>query len=363
MKHLLRICFVSSMMLALVSLTHGQDGASRAEFECLMLNNSSKVVLPNNTTASASFHHVWTPGLTYGSFKSNGLELQYETQGTGREIVIVVHGGPGLPHEYFHPMLSNLSHYAKLVYFDRRADMLGARLPHEPVSLDEMADDLDALRQSLGLSRVTLLGHSFGVSIALNYALRYPDNIKRLVLVSGAAGIENPAEAEKRIVKKLIPVELTLYRGSEGGKGAANPCERVRRRYSVLYPHYFHKLVPYEFNNGIYTAYFDSLAKKLALANPAQKLDVRDQLSAIKAPVMVVAGRYDVVTPLDQSVALADGIPNSKMVVMDHSAHFPFFEENYMFTQWVRQFIHSTSDMFDDRATLGPAASSFGGGR
>ena len=78
---------------------------------------------------------------------------------------------------------------------------------------------------------------------------------------------------------------------------------------------------------------------------------------------MVVAGRYDLVTPLDQSVALANGLPHSKMVVMEHSAHFPFFEENYMFTQWVRQFMHSTSDMFDDRATPGPAAASLTGER
>jgi proline iminopeptidase len=363
MKHLLRICVVSSIILALASLAHGQDGPTRAEFECLTLNNTSGVAAPGNTASFPSYHHVWTPGLTYGSFKSNGLDLLYETQGDGNEVVIVAHGGPGLPHEYFHPMLSNLSHYAKLVYFDRRADMLSTRLPHQPVSLDEMADDLDALRQSLGLNRVTLLGHSFGVAIALNYALRYPENVKRLILVSASAGIENPAEAEKRIVKKLLPVELALYRSSESGRGAANPCERVRKRYSVLYPHYFHKLIPYEFSRGIYTAYFDSLAKRLALANPAQRLDVRDQLSAIKVPVMVVAGRYDLVTPLDQSVALADGLPHSKLVVMEHSAHFPFFEENYLFTQWVRQFMVGTNDMFDDRATPGAVASSSSGKR
>jgi proline iminopeptidase len=351
------------MIFALASLTHGQEGASRAEFECLALNNTSSVAEPGNTSAFPSYHHVWTPGLTYGSFKSNGLELRYETQGNGSEVVIVAHGGPGLPHEYFHPMLSNLSHYAKLVYFDRRADMLSGRVPHEPVSLDEMADDLDALRQSLGLSRVTVFGHSFGVAIALNYALRYPDNVKRLILVSGSAGIENPMEAEKRLVKKLLPVELALYRSSEGGKGAANPCERVRKRYSVLYPHYFYKLLPYEFNRGIYTAYFDSLAKKLALSNQSQRLDVRNQLSAIKVPVIVFAGRYDVVTPLDQSVALADGLPNSKMIVMEHSAHFPFFEENYLFTQWVSQFLHNTTDMFDDRATPGPVVGSATGHR
>ncbi len=358
MKHLLRICVVSSILLALVSLSHGQDGATRAEFECLMLSNSSKVAAPGNTLSAQSYHHVWTPGLLYSSFKSNGLDLLYETQGNGQEVVIVVHGGPGLPHEYFHPMLSNLSHYAKLVYFDRRADMLSTQLPHQPVSLDEMADDLDALRQSLGLNRVTLLAHGFGGAIALNYAVRHPENVKRLILVSAAATIENPGEAEKRIVKKLSPMELSLYRSNEGGTGGSNPCERVRKRYAVLYPHYFYKLIPYEFDRGIYTVYFDSLAKKLALANTAQKLDVRDQLSAIKVPVMVFAGRYDLVTPMAQSAALAESLPSSKFVVMEHSAHFPFFEENYMFTQWVRRFMAGTSDMLDDR--MSPTVSTSG---
>jgi proline-specific peptidase len=226
-----------------------------------------------------------------------------------------------------------------------------------------MADDLDALRQSLGLNRVTLFGHSFGAAIVLNYALRYPDNVKRLILVSAAAGIENPGEAEKRLVKKLSPMEMSLYKSNEGSMGGSNPCERVRKRYSVLYPHYFHKLIPYEFDRGIYTVYFDSLAKKLALANSSQKLDVRDQLSAIKVPVMIVAGRYDLVTPLDQSAVLAEKLPSSRFVVMEHSAHFPFFEENYLFTQWVRQFIAGTTDMLDDRMTPAPVTASSSGKR
>ena len=58
---------------------------------------------------------------------------------------------------------------------------------HGPASIAEQADDIDALRKTLGLERVTLLGHSFGATIALNYALRHPENVKRLILVSAAA--------------------------------------------------------------------------------------------------------------------------------------------------------------------------------
>jgi proline iminopeptidase len=287
----------------------------------------------------------------------------YETQGEGAETVIVVHGGAGIPHEYFHPMLSNLSKYVTLVYFDRRADIQSRQHPERVASVNEMADDIDALRETLGLNRVTLLGHSFGAAVALNYALRYPANVKRLLLVSASAAIENPADGEKRIVKTLSAEELAAYGSNEGGTGAAQPCERVRRRYSVLYPHYFYKLVPYEFDRGYYTVYYDALAKKLALANDPAAADMRLQLGEIDAPVLVLAGRHDLMTTVDQSAELAGGLPRSKFVVLEQSAHFPFFEENYLFTEWVHKFMLSTNDRVDDRVARSTTAALTAGSR
>lgn len=367
MRDMFRFCFALIFLAALTTFTYGQDGPTRAEFECLALNNSSSVARVTGVPSADSYHHIWTPVLTYGKFKSNGLELLYETQGDGREVVIVLHGGPGLPHEYYHPMMSNLSRYAKVVYFDRRADMASQPDKSRPASVAEMADDVEALRRALGLNRVTLLGHSFGVTIALNYALRYPAHTKRLILVSGAAAVENPAEAEKRLLNALSPIEMERYRG-EGGTGNANPCERVRRRYGVLYPHYFYKKIPYEFDRGIYTVYFDALAKKLALANDKQESDVSHKLASIKVPTLVIAGRHDQVTTVTQSYDLAQALPQSRFVVLEHSGHFPIFEENYLFTEWTRQFMIGTMPLEDDgrmptEAATSAAASSSSGKR
>jgi len=360
MKNLLRFCAIASILFLLAPLTRAQEGLTRAEFECLSLANSSRITAPGPISPFLSYHHVWTPGLEYGTFESNGLRLIYETQGTGNDAVIVVHGGAGLPHEYFHPMLYNLSRYAKLVFFDRRADMLSEKA-HGMASIAEQADDIDALRKTLGLERVTLLGHSFGATIALNYALRHPENVKRLILVSAAAVVENPYEGEKRILQTLSKVEMAAYKSGEDGKGAANPCDRVRMRYAVLYPHFFYKLVPYEFTRGYYTVYFDSLSKKEALAGDPTGLDVRGQLSQVTAPVLVVTGRHDLMTPPDQSSELASGLPKSRLVVMEHSGHFPFFEENYMFTEWVRQFMFATNSIVNDKITSGPLTAFWAG--
>jgi proline iminopeptidase len=357
MKNLYRAFVASLAIAALASLAVAQEGPTRAEFECLMMTGAKGKAVSGEKALAPTYHQVWIPNMKYGTFESNGVEMVYDMEGSGEEIIIVVHGGPGLPHEYFHPLLSNIGRYARLVYFDRRADFLSPRSSQETVSIGEMADDVDALRKTLGLSRVTLLGHSFGGSIALNYALRYPNHVKRLILVSTASAIENPAEAEHRLLKVLTSEQLSSYRSGEG-TGGNTACDRVRRRYRALFPHYFHKTPSRQWLDfGVYSAYFDSLARKLVLAGRDAGFDVRAQVGQIKAPTLVIGGRYDLVTPLNQVEELAKGMPLARMVVMEHSAHYPFIEENFMFTEWVRQFMAATTDMHDDRTIAAPATS------
>jgi proline iminopeptidase len=359
MRNLLRISFIFFLALGLVSVNQAQDKSTRAEFECLMMSNTSAVAAPGDQSR-ASYHHVWVPGMSYGTFESNGLNFTYEMEGSGDETVVVVHGGAGLPHEYFHPMLSNLGRYARMVYFDRRADMRSTKSIYDMVSLEEMAEDVDALRKSLGLNRVTLFGHSFGGAIALTYALRYPEHVKRLILVSTAARIENPSEAEKRIVSQLTPIELAAYNSNEGDSGARTVCQRVLKRYRALYPHYFHKQPSKELlDGGVYSVYFDALAKKIVLADRGG-FDVRAALGRVKVPVILFGGRHDLVTPVSQFNELADGLPLSRAVIMENSAHFPFYEESYLFTEWVRQFMAATNDMVTDKTGTGSVTTSDG---
>ncbi len=361
MKTLLKTFAVLLLILTPAGLSSAQDGPSRVELDCLVLSTTANgIATPGDAARMPSFHHVWTPGVRYDYFESNGRKFFYETEGHGREMIVVVHGGAGLPHEYFHPMLSNLSRFAKMVYFDRRADMTSDRNSAEMASVSEQADDLDALRKKLGLERVTLLGHSFGGAIVLNYALRYPDHVKRLILVSTGAAVENPDEAEKRVMSRMSAADRASLNSNEGSSGGNNPCERVRRRYGLLYPHYFSKPTPYEFERGVYIAYFDALTKKFALAQEPDEVEFRSELSEINVPALVIAGRDDLVTPLEQATELASGLPKSRLVVMNHSGHFPFFEENYLFTEWVRKFLVETTDHRNDRKVGGPVISSTG---
>src|SRR5689334_23033570 len=200
MKNLYRICFVLSLTLFSSFAVFAQDVPSRAEFECIRLISSNRAIPPGPPDKAITYHHVWIPNLHTFRFTSGGLNLAYNVEGTGKELVIVVAGGPGLPREYFQPNLSPLSRYMTLVYYDRRADTLSTKAPHDFVTVYEMADDIDVLRQTLGYNRVTLLAHSLGGAIAIDYALRYQTHVKRLILVGASAVLEDQRNVEKRLL-------------------------------------------------------------------------------------------------------------------------------------------------------------------
>jgi proline iminopeptidase len=255
--------------------------------------------------------------------------------------------------------MTSLGTYVRLVYFDRRADMQSSHSIFEAATPGELADDIDALRKAIGLNRVTLLGHSFGGTVALTYALRYPQHVKRLILVGSSAVIESQAEVEKRLAKMMTTTEAAVFYSGEGGPGRLSPCDRVRNRYRALFPHYYHKVPDSGFlDRGVYSIYFDALARKHVLANDAGGFDLRGELGKIKVPTLVFVGRFDDVTPVVHASELASHIPQARLVVLEQSGHFPFAEENYLFTEWVKLFVLHTGDLGNDWITAPPVDSS-----
>jgi proline iminopeptidase len=349
MKNLFRICAVLSFALLSTFAAYAQEVPSRAEFECIRLQSTNKIVPSGAPDKAITYHHVWVPKLHTFRFTSGGLDLAYNVEGTGKELVIVIAGGPGLPREYFQPNLSPLSPYMTLVYYDRRADTLSTKAPHGFVTVAEMADDVDALRKTLGYNRVSLLAHSFGGAIALDYALRYPTHVKRLILVGASAALEDQRNVEKRLLQSLTPEQLAIYNANDGQGRATVSCEQVLNRYRALFPAYFHKqLEPKYQEMSLYSVYFDALARKLSFASNEGAFDYRSRLNAIKVPTLIIQGRFDAVTTMAQADELAKGLTNSRLAVLRHSGHYPFIEENFMFTEWIRQFISGTVDLQED---------------
>jgi pimeloyl-ACP methyl ester carboxylesterase len=126
---------------------------------------------------------TWTSGTTgAGAYAEvNGINLYYETHGTGRPLVLL-HGGLGSG-EMFGPILPALSERHQVIAPDLQAHGRTADIDR-PLDVALMADDIAALIDHLGLGAPDVMGFSLGGGVALQTAIKYPSRVRRLVAVS-----------------------------------------------------------------------------------------------------------------------------------------------------------------------------------
>ena len=255
--------------------------------------------------------------------------LFYEVVGTGDPIV-VVHGGPGLDHNYLRPGLDVLATSHTLVYYDQRGTGR-SDFPLDPgsINLAAFVSDIDALRQVMGYDKITVLGHSFGGLIALAYAMAHPDDVKALILMDTAEpGKRFQDQAALRQKAARTPedsTELARLMASPGYEAhdAATLSEvyRVAYRSTFLDPRRVDelnlKLLPSTAHNGAQVAQL--------LGADMTDLDWWDRLPSLTVPTLVLQGKADP-EPMAMAQALIQAIPGARLAVLD-SGHFPEIED------------------------------------
>lgn len=255
--------------------------------------------------------------------------LFYEVVGEGDPIV-VVHGGPGLDHNYLRPGLDVLASSRALVYYDQRGTgRSGATLDSASIHLDAFVSDIDALRVALGYPRITVLGHSFGALIALAYALRHPDETRALVLLDPVEpGSRWATETARRAAAARTPAdsaELAALVASPGYQNrdpaTMSQIYRVAFRGTMRDPARVEEI---NLKLSRSTAQNGPEVARL-LGTSLGKLDWWDRLGELRVPTLVVAGRHE---PLPRAMvaALVDSIPNARLAELD-AGHFPFVED------------------------------------
>src|SRR6266478_2631123 len=113
--------------------------------------------------------------------KINGLDLYYETHGTGRPVILL-HGGLGSG-EMFGPIMPQFAEHHQVITADLQGHGRTADIDR-PIDARLMADDIAALIEHLGLDKPDVVGYSLGGGVALHTAAKYPAKIRRLVAVS-----------------------------------------------------------------------------------------------------------------------------------------------------------------------------------
>ena len=283
-----------------------------------------------------------------------GNKIYFDVEGLGlvplnekmveKRVCFLVHGGPGFDHTCWKPTISPLAEYTQLVYFDHRGNGRSQRGPLETYTLDNNVDDLEALRDYLGVEQMVLIGWSYGGFVALTYAARYPERVSHLIALSTSPCFkESRRRAQEIAAERADPDQLRHMPALWEGKVASpNHMLEMYKDLTRLYTAWNEPGDPRLEAQGNLRAILNQEPLNYAFGEMLENYDIRPELYKVTAQTLVLAGRYDWITPLDQSEAIAELIPNARLEVFDYSGRFAISEETEKLFRTIKSFLIET---------------------
>lgn len=291
-----------------------------------------------------------------GFVDSHGALIYYVSVGRGTPLMII-HGGPGASHDYFLPHLWPLMRTNRLVFIDERGSGKSSKLedPHQ-YTVANMVEDIESVRQGLGLGRISLLGHSFGGPLVEAYALKYQQNLSHLILASTFASTKELNAALAKMKAAMDPKDRERVDAFEAaglfGKGGLWERERYPDEYAKLawgiayFPYLYQThpdpgYDPLASNTStawdVYREMWGSHGEFVVDGNLTE-VEYVDKLPQIKVPTLIIVGDHDESDPA-MSEEMHAKIAGSKLVILPKSGHMTFVDQPGLFLEAVRDFV------------------------
>ncbi|SDI34113.1 Pimeloyl-ACP methyl ester carboxylesterase [Actinokineospora alba] len=270
----------------------------------------------------------------------DGTRLTYHALGEGNPV-IVLPGGPMQDSAYLGD-LGGLSSRVRLIRLDLRGTGESPTTDLASCRCDRLVEDVEALREQLGLDRVDLLAHSAGTNLAALYAARYAERVGALVLVTPstyAVGITISPDVRRAVIERRkgepwYGQVSAAFDSIAAGEGTVEDWEA---------------LVPFTYGRWDDTARAHHAAGEFQRNPDAAEAyaaegafspdSTRAALGALGATVLVLAGDHDLSAPEAAAAELADLFPNAKLVTLARGGHFPWLDDPDWFTETVASFL------------------------
>jgi proline iminopeptidase len=291
-----------------------------------------------------------------GFVDNHGVLIFYEAVGHGAPLVIV-HGGPGASHDYFLPYLLPLMRTNRVIFIDERGSGKSSKVDDpKQYTIANMVEDLEAVRQGLGLGKINLLGHSFGGALVQAYAFKYQKNVSHLILGSTFSSTRELNEALTRMKAEMNPQDRERVAALEGAglfeKGEAwehgrYPEEYARLAWGKGYFQYVYQNRPdpnYDPLIGNTTTAWDVYREmwgsdgEFVVSGNLKEVEYVDRLSEIKVPTLVIVGDHDV-CDAKMSKEMHEKIAGSRLIILPNSGHMTFVDQTTQFLTAVRDFV------------------------
>lgn len=269
------------------------------------------------------------------------IYVECEGELSGGAVVLAA-GGPGVGHDHYHPWFSRLAAQSAVVYFDYSGCGRSDRLADDrEYSVALFAENLETVRRYLGLDSIDVIGLSFGGLPAVEFALEHPGCVRRLVLSNAQISAESwqrtNIDGVNLELQRLFPEEWRriLRLRAEGVRSLDSEYQAL---IALVLPDlewvdpWGHPPLEQPAEGGFEERVYSSVIgadPEWVVDGTLRGYDPIPRLHEIRAPTLVISGRYDRVTPPSVAQAILDGLApeRRRLHVFEHSAHRPWAEQ------------------------------------
>jgi len=295
-------------------------------------------------------------------------ELYVEEEGKGMPLVLI-NGGPGGTHHYFHPWFSRAKDFSRVIYYDQRGCGLSDFDPGKiGYSVKQAVDDLDAIRIALGIKKWVVLGYSYGGFLAQFYTLHYPENLAGLVLLGASPGmwVDTGSSRQGEYISEEENDRIKNVRKDLVALDKEKDLSRQKYTQLLIYnnllngdwkrQNFFKPSAEGMGQSALYEWVHDENFNGL-LWSSSSKFDLTGAFVKNPIPTLILEGKYDLTWGEKKKDVLKGNHPHAEMVVFENAGHGIYDEETDQFFQTLEGFIQdlvnvSSSDIEVFRASV-----------
>jgi proline iminopeptidase len=275
-----------------------------------------------------------------------GHKVWTKKVGSSPTKILTLHGGPGATHEYFECFEDYLPR-KKIEYY--YYDQLGSFYSDQPKdeklwTIERFREEVDQVRESLGLDKFYLLGHSWGGMLGIEYALKYQSHLKGLIISNMTASIPSYVAYVNKLRRKLpFETRRTLEKYEAKLDYAAPEYQDII--FNHIYKQHICRVEPWpdpvnrafkNMNQQVYN--YMQGPNEFLVTGTFKDWDRWGDLQRIKVPTLLIGSKYDEMNPRDIR-KMGTLIPNSRVRICQNGSHMDMYDDQEYYMNSLIRFI------------------------
>jgi proline iminopeptidase len=265
--------------------------------------------------------------------------------GKGDEVLLCMHGGPGCTCDYVRDSHSFLAdHGYRVVVYDQ----LGSGRSDKPKDnalweIPRFVEEVEAVRSTLGLGRVHLLGQSWGTWLGTEYCLAYLENVKTYIIANGSGSVPQTV-AEMNRLRADLGAETVAMMLRHEAQGTTNHPEYLGA-IAILYHRHVCRADPWPLAvkrsmEGVAMDVYGTMwgPNEFCCVGTLKEWDRLPDMHGITVPTLILTGMHDELTP-NCAMAMQRVLPDAQLRIFKNSSHMPFWEEPHEYFPVLQTFL------------------------